>query len=78
MMETYMEWVYGIIIFYLLDAVIKTIKILDIKKGKIIKDLKGHNNDILTIKIVAHPKYGNCLISQGLGTDQIKIWVNTN
>ena len=56
----------------------KTIKLLNIKNGKIIKDLKGHNNDILTIKNMIHPKYGKCLISQGLGTDQIKIWVNTN
>ena len=55
----------------------KIIKIIDLNEG-IIKDLEGHNNEVLTIKKINHNKYGPCLISQGLGNDQIKIWINQN
>ena len=55
----------------------KIIKIIDLNEG-IIKNLEGHNNEVLTIKKIYHNKYGPCLISQGLGDDQIKIWINQN
>ena len=55
----------------------KTIKLIDLKTGLIVKSLEGHNSDILTIKKTTHPKYGECLLSQGLGNDQIKIWINS-
>ena len=55
----------------------KTIKLIDLKTGLIVKSLEGHNSDILTIKKAIHPKYGECLISQGLANDQIKIWINS-
>ena len=54
----------------------KKIKILDLKKMNIIKNLIGHNNEVITIKKIIHPLYGECLISQGLENDQIKLWVN--
>ena len=53
-----------------------TIKLVSLKKGKIIKDLNGHNNSVLTLKKINHPKYGECLLSQGKENDQIKIWIN--
>ena len=34
------------------------------KNGLIVKSLIGHNNEVLTIKKIIHPKYGECLISQ--------------
>lgn len=52
------------------------IKIIDIKKGFIIKDLKTNYNRTLTIKKINHYKYGDCLISQGLYNEQIKMWKN--
>ena len=56
----------------------KKIKILDLKEMKIIKNLIGHNNEVITIKKINHPLFGECIISQGLENDQIKIWVNKN
>ena len=52
------------------------IKLIDLNKRKVIKEIKIHNNIVLTIKKMIHPKYGECLISQGYGDDGIKLWVN--
>ena len=54
----------------------KRIKLLDLKSEKVIKDLIGHNNEVITIKKIFLPKLGECLISQGIDNDQIKIWIN--
>ena len=54
----------------------KKIKLIDLKIGRIINELTGHSKDVLTIKTINHPKYGKCLISQGLEDDQIKLWTN--
>ena len=53
----------------------RTIKILDFKKGKIIKSLNGHQDYVMSIKKINHPKYGICIISQGYPSGQIKLWV---
>jgi hypothetical protein len=56
----------------------KNMILLDLDEGAI-KDLelKDHNkSEILTIKKINHYQYGECLISQGLGNDQIKLWTN--
>ena len=71
-----MEYVYGMIIIYLLDVSDKTIKIIEIKKWLIVKDLIGHNNGVLTIRKIIHPKYGECLISQNWNESEIKLWIN--
>ena len=52
--------------------------LIDLKKGKIIKRMKGHNNRVSTIRKITHPIYGNCLISQGLELNNIKLWVIKN
>ena len=54
----------------------KTIKLVRLKDVKIIKNLKGHNNLPIFMKRVNHPKYGETLLSQGLGDDAIKLWIN--
>ena len=54
----------------------KTIKLIELKSGKNIKSLIGHNNRVITIKKIILPKYGECLISQGYNNDQIKLWIN--
>ena len=50
------------------------IKLLDLIKGKVIYSYDSHNDWILTIKKINHPKFGECLISQGYQDDGIKIW----
>lgn len=52
----------------------KLIKLVNLKNGEVIFDIISHNNYILDIKIINHPKYGYCLISQGYNDDQIKLW----
>ena len=56
----------------------KTIKLIELKKGLIINTLKGHKKDVICIKKISHPKYGECLITQGWESDGIKIWINKN
>lgn len=53
----------------------KTIKLVDIKKGEIINNLIGYKSSVLNIKKITHPKYGDCIISQGFKDNQIKLWV---
>ena len=52
----------------------KTIKLIDIKNLISAQSLNGHDNAVLTVKKIMHPKYGLILISQGLNEDGINIW----
>lgn len=54
----------------------KSIKLIEIKTGKNIKNLNEHDQDVLTLSKIYIPRYGECLLSQGLGEDNIKIWCN--
>ena len=54
-----------------------TIRLLDLNKEEKILKLVGHNNSVLSIKKIDHPKYGECLISQG-EDNKIKMWINNN
>ena len=40
----------------------------------IIKSLTGHVNEVITVKKIIHPHFGECLISQNGGESKIKIW----
>ena len=53
-----------------------TIKLLDLNSGLILNNLSGHNNHVITIKKINHPKYGDCIISQNFFKSTIKIWFN--
>ena len=53
----------------------KTIKVVELKNGIIFHDFNAHLKQVVTLKIINLPKYGECLISQGLD-DQIKLWVH--
>ena len=53
----------------------KAIKLVNLKDGKIIKELLGHNGYVLDLKKINHPKYGECLLSQGDEKSPIKLWV---
>ena len=52
------------------------LKVVDIENEKVVNSLIGHSNNILTIKTVIHPLYGECIISQELYSGQIKLWIN--
>jgi len=52
----------------------KTIKILDLKSNNIIKELKGHNNRVSSIKIIKYQINEEFLISQGFDNEEIKLW----
>ena len=54
----------------------RTIKLIDINNNLIIKNLISHDKEVFTIKKFNHPKYGMCLISQGLKENNIKLWIN--
>ena len=49
------------------------VKLYDLTQGKFIKSLKGHTSTVCSIEKVVHPKYGECLISQGLD-GKLKMW----
>ena len=53
-----------------------SIKLVNLAKSKVVKVLK--NNSFITIKKIKHPKYGECLISQGLWGAQISLFINKN
>ena len=61
--------------FLLISCVDGTIKLVDFKNYSFIKSFSGHNNEVCTIKKIIHPNYGECLISQGIANDQIKMWI---
>ena len=54
----------------------KTLKLIDLQKGKTIKKYNGYNNSVITIKKIIIPKYGECLITQEFEKNSIKLWVN--
>ena len=51
-----------------------SIKLIEIESEMIIKSLTGHNENVLSIKKIAHYKYGESLISQG-NDGTIKLWI---
>ena len=72
------EWIYGIcmwnIHFLFVGCKDGIIKLIELNKGKIVKDLIDHNNKVLTIKKINLPKYGQCLISQNCSNSYLKLW----
>ena len=53
----------------------KTIKIIALNDRKIIKSLIGYRREVVCVKKIIHPKYGKCLISQGISNEEIKLWI---
>ncbi len=49
------------------------VKLFDLEEGKFIKSFKGHSSTVCTIEKIKHPKYGGCLVSQGLD-GKLKLW----
>ena len=53
----------------------RNIILVELNKGKIINNLIASNKYIVCVKKIIHPKYGECLISQGDNIEQIKLWM---
>ena len=49
------------------------VKLFALEEGKFIKSFKGHSSTVCTIEKIKHPKYGGCLVSQGLD-GKLKLW----
>ena len=52
----------------------RSIKLVELNKGLIIKSITGHNDEVITVKMIVHNKYGECLISQNWCNSKIKFW----
>ena len=52
----------------------KLLKVIDLNKGIVLKKYRGLNDILCTLTKFNHPIYGECLITQGLLNDQIKLW----
>ena len=52
-----------------------SIYMVDIINGKIAKNIKVSDCDVITLKTISHPFYGKCMISQGILNKGIKIWI---
>ena len=56
----------------------KTIKLINLENFRTYNSLSGHQNNVSSFKIIIHPKFGKCIISQGHNNEQIRIWTSTN
>ena len=55
-----------------------SIRLINLENGYVYQKLFGHKDIVLTLKIIIHHKYGECLLSQGYRDDQIKLWKYKN
>lgn len=51
------------------------IYVIDIKTGEKVKKINEHKSVVCCIKKIWDPVHGECLITQGWGNDQIKLWI---
>lgn len=76
------DWLFGICLWdenYLFVGCKDTsIRLIDLKDGFIVKYLDGPKSGVFTVKKINHPKFGECLLSQGYEGDQIKLYLNKN
>ena len=76
----YNGWLYGMSLwnkdFLLVGCTDKIVRLINLKSGNVEKSLSGHNGKIITLKKLYLPKYGECLMTQALKDDGIKLWVN--
>ena len=59
---------------YLVVGGEKCMILIDLNYGIKYKTFYAHSHSIKTIKKIIHPKFGECLVSQGDGDDYIFIW----
>jgi len=64
--------------YLFIGSINKSIKLVNLAEGLIIKSLISHQKEITSIKKIKVSKYGECLISQGWKDDGLKVWININ
>ena len=78
----YNGWLYGMSLwnkdYLLVGCTDKTVRLINLKTGKVEKSLLGHNGKIVTLKKLYLRKYGECLMTQAIKDDGIKLWINKN
>ena len=50
------------------------LSLIEIKRGKSIKNFYCHKEEVVEIVKINHPKYGQSIITQGFGEDSLKLW----
>ena len=55
-----------------------SINLLELKNCLLIKSSTTHSNQVITLKKITHPKFGDCLISQNWHESEIKLWITKN
>lgn len=60
--------------YFLIKWGYNTIEVIDLEKEEIIDSLRGHQREVICIKRINHPLYGECLITQGY-KEKIKLWI---
>ena len=63
---------------YLCFGHLKNIKIINLDNKKVFSLDSSHNKDVICIKKINHPIFGECLISQGDQNGVIKLWRKQN
>ena len=61
---------------YLIAACNNVIDFIDMESEIIVK--KINENNVITVQKIIHPKFGECLISQGNESSSIKLWIIKN
>jgi len=73
------RWIKGICLWdddnLFVGCLDNSLKLIDLKNGNIIQNENNLIDPILTIKMIEHPKYGKCLITQGI--KEINIWIQS-
>jgi WD40 repeat protein len=52
-----------------------SIKLIELKKGNIIKSFLRHEDIVNNIRKMVHPRYGECLVTQGTYEFDINLWI---
>ena len=77
--EVYEGYLYGICLwnydYLFVGCDNSTVRLVDLNNGEVIKELSGHEDLVLSIKKLIIPKYGECIISQGYQSEQIRLWI---
>ena len=50
------------------------IKLVDLNEGKIVYEFQTYQESSISIKIINHPKFGDCLISHNNLWGGIQLW----
>ena len=53
------------------------IRMINLANPENVKTIGGHNNEVVGITKIIHPTLGECLLTQGIGEEQINLWISS-